>query len=211
MSSTEPTYDWSEILKDLSRSLEARLERDTITTEDTVRYYFFLRLVDAGIQPDAMILERPHPHSRLQQKQIDLSVAWRGGTWDFEVKYHRPIPSGRNRPSTQLRGQVVSDFYKLALSDGKQRYMLYLADPRMAAHWEQHMEMLATSSKTSPARLSWEWFSEQPKTLQETVKMGLGFLPEDFSLRVWIRASCTRSLLQAWLFQIDAESIRASR
>jgi len=207
MSTLEPTYDWSDILKDLTRSLEERLERDIITTEDTVRYYFFLRLLEAGIQHDAMILERPHPHARLQQKRIDLSVTWPGGMWDLEVKYHRPIPSGRNRPRTQLRGQVVSDIYKLALSDGTHRYMLYLADPRMAAHWERHMEMLTPSSRTQPARLSWEWFSEQPKTLQETVKAGVGFSPESLVVRVWIVASCTRSLLRSWLFEIETEAI----
>jgi len=79
-----------------------------------------------------MILGRSYP--ALERKVIDLSVATPEGLCDFEVKYHRPIPSERNRPFTRLRGQVVSDLYRLALSDGEQRYLLYLADWEMAAH-----------------------------------------------------------------------------
>lgn len=126
-----------------------------------------------------MILERSHPHHQLSQKEIDLSVTHPDGMLDFEIKYHRPVPSGRNRPFTQLRGQVVSDLYKLAVSDGLHRYLLYVADPQMAAHWERQMEALVRADRMSPMRLAREWLTQQAKTLKKTVRGGLGFFPEE--------------------------------
>jgi hypothetical protein len=194
------TVVWPRLLEDFGREVERRLAREIATTEDTIRYYFYLRLMAAGIQPEAMILERPHPDSRLRKKEIDLSVVSPEGVWDFEVKYHRPIPSGRNRPFTQMRGQVVSDLFKLALSDGQQRYLLYLADPEITAHWERQMETLMQANRVSPMLLTREWLAGQPKTLKSTVRGGIGFLPEDVVPSVWVQASWSGSHLMIWLF-----------
>jgi len=187
----------------MGQQLEHRLTQEIPTTEDTVRYYFFLELLQTGIQLESMILERPHPHPRFKQKEIDLSVIRPEGMWNFEVKYHRPIPSGRNRPFTQLRGQVVSDLYKLALSDGQQRYLLYVADPEMAAHWERQMEMLMQATRTSPVHLSSEWLAKQPKTLKSKVRSGLGFPPENIEPVVWVGSVWLGTYLKIWLFEIE--------
>jgi hypothetical protein len=194
----EHELKWLGVLTDIGQGIEQRLARGIPTTEDTVRYYFFLRLMRNGIQPESMILERPHPNPRFKQKEVDLSVICPGGMWDFEVKYHRPIPSGRNRPFTQLRGQLISDLYKLALSDGLRRYLLYVADQEMAAHCERHMEMLMQATRTSPVRLTCEWLAKQPETLKSMVRQGLGFLPEDTEPAVWIEASWAGDHLTLW-------------
>ncbi|MFC2031433.1 hypothetical protein ACFLWA_12000, partial [Chloroflexota bacterium] len=194
--------NWPEILAELVQSLDRRLGRNVLTTEDTVRYYFFLRLVEAGIKPGTMILERPHP--RLERKQIDLTVVHPGGSWDFELKYHRPIPSGRNRPSTQLRGQIVSDLYKLALGDGKRKYLLYVADPKMAANWQRHARAMVSSSRPSTIQIDWNWLSQQPKTLQASVNAGIGFLPENVTCSVKTEASCDGRHLKGWLYEVSA-------
>jgi hypothetical protein len=91
-------FDWPQLLDELAESIDQRLAQGIITTEDTIRYYFLLRLGEHGIQPESTVLERPH--ARLPGKEIDLSVFFAQEKWDFEVKYHRPIPSGRNRPLT---------------------------------------------------------------------------------------------------------------
>jgi hypothetical protein len=195
-------FMWSSLLRELGEGLDNRIMREIPTTEDTVRYYFFLRLMEAGIQSESMILERPHPNPQLTQKEIDLSVIHPEGMWDFEVKYHRPIPSGHNRPFTQLRGQVVSDLYKLALSDGKQRYLLYITDPEMAAHWERQMGMLIQATRAQPVRLTNEWLVGQPRTLRNAVKSGLGFLPENVEPIIWVEASWKESNLIIWLLGV---------
>lgn len=191
-----------QILKDFGQAVERRLAQEIQTTEDAVRYYFFLRLLKEGIHPEKMIFERSHPHHQLSQKEIDLSVIHPDGMLDFEIKYHRPIPSGRNRPFTQLRGQVVSDLYKLALSDGQQRYLLYVADPQMVAHWERQMKALVRADRMSPMRLTREWLTQQAKTLKETVRGGLGFFPEDITPSVWVESSWAGALSKYWLFRV---------
>jgi len=199
---SELAVAWPQLLQRFGQEMERRLAQEMPTAEDTVRCAFYLELIAVGIRAEAMILERPHPHPQLQQKEIDLSVIRPGGMWDFEVKYHRPIHSGRNRPLTQLRGQVVSDFYKLALSDGQQRYLLYVADLEMAAHWERQMEMLMQATRTSPARLTSEWLAKQPKTLKSTVRSGLGFLPEQVEPNAWVEATWSGSKVTVQLFGI---------
>lgn len=107
---------WSWILNSYGPKIDHRLAAGVVTTEDKIRYYFFLELLAVGLQPEQMVLERPHPHPPLHGKEIDLSVLL-SPTWDFEVTYHRPNPGGRNLPLAQLPGEIMADLYKLALSD----------------------------------------------------------------------------------------------
>ena len=194
--------DWSSILRDLVEGVEWRLRREIPTTEDTVRYYFYLRLIKSGIKPGSMILERPHPHRQMEHKQIDLSVVQPDGIWDFEIKYHRPIPSGHNRPRTQLRGQIVSDLYRLALSDGRQRHFVYVADPEMAAHWKRQEKQLVSARRSRPMILTLRWLSEQPPTLRRAVKKGIGFLPNHIQPSVWVEASYSGKEIESWLMGV---------
>jgi len=192
--------DWPHILTTLVQNIEQRLAQDIQTTEDTVRYYFFLHLITSGIEPQHMILERSHPE--IEQKQIDLSVIRPEGVWDFEVKYHRPIPSGRNRPRTQLRGQVFSDLYKLALSDNQRGYMLYLADPMMATHWKRYVAEFSTYSGDTQISLTPEWLRMQPVTLRRVIRNGLGSTPQDVVVDAQAVAAEETHDLSAWLYRV---------
>ena len=199
--------DWPQILRNLVSSITYRLSHDIHTTEDTVRYYFFLQLVDSGVSPDQMILERPHPHPAMQQKEIDLSVIQPDGIWDFEIKYHRPIPSGRNRPRTQLRGQLVSDFYKLAMSDSTHSYVLYIADPKMAAHWETAMPELRSQGQNPPPSLTSGWLAAQPITLRNEINRNIGTIPEGLVVQVATTAVHKTHEISAWLYEVTAVSL----
>jgi len=192
--------DWPHILSTLVQNIEQRLSQDIQTTKDTVRYYFFLHLIASGIEPEQMILERSHPE--MQQKQIDLSVIRPEGIWDFELKYHRPIPSGHNRPRTQLRGQVFSDLYKLALSDNQRGYMLYLADPLMAAHWKRYVAEFSTYSGDTQISLTPEWLRMQPVTLRRVIQSGLGSTPQDVVVEAQAVATEETQDLSAWLYRV---------
>ena len=107
--------DWQHILADLVEGLADCIDHGIQTTEDTVRYYFLLQLIRSGITPEQMILERLHPNPALDGKEIVFSVVQPDGVWDFEVKYHRPIPSGRNRLRTQPRGHITSNMRPLTM------------------------------------------------------------------------------------------------
>ncbi len=52
----------------------------------------------------------------------------------MEVKYHRPIPSGRNRPLTAQFGEVLNDMRKLAVADATSRIMVLVTDEAGLTH-----------------------------------------------------------------------------
>jgi hypothetical protein len=79
------SLDWSGIVMAFGEKIKRRLNATVPTSEDMIRYYFFLELLAAGIQPAAIALERPHPHRSLKDKEIDLSIYTDGGIWDFEM------------------------------------------------------------------------------------------------------------------------------
>ncbi len=61
------------------------------------------------LPPGSIVFERPSGQGR----RTDLWVGPEPGI-SIEVKYNRPIPSGKNRPFTQLYGSLLADFNKLA-------------------------------------------------------------------------------------------------
>lgn len=52
----------------------------------------------------------------------------------IEVKYERPIPSGRNRPLTQQFGHLLSDFNKIRQIEASTRVVLLIADRAGASY-----------------------------------------------------------------------------
>ncbi len=201
--------DWSAILKNLANSIEQRLNRSIQTTEDTVRYYFFLELLGAGISPEQMVLERSHPHPALRGKEIDLTIIRPDGFWDFELKYHRPIPSGHTRPLTQLRGQLISDLFKLAMSDSQRGYLLYLADPQMAAHWENAMPP-STRGANVPILLTPNWLQAQSSTIRTVIQKNIATVPNDLVVCAQVRA-CRVRKISAWLYESPGNLARVTR
>lgn len=112
------------------------------------------------------------------------------------------IPSGRNRHHTQLRGQVFSDLYKLALSDNQRGNMLYLADPLMAAHWKRYVAEFSTYSDDTEISLTPEWLRVQPVTLRRVIRSGLGSTPQDVVVEAQAVAAGETQDLSAWLYRV---------
>jgi hypothetical protein len=80
--------------------------------------------------PGDIIFERPSGPGN-----VDLWFC----PWDIavEVKYHRPVPSQRNRPFTQHFGQLLADLSKLAQTEARMRLALLVADAP-AVHYLEH-------------------------------------------------------------------------
>ena len=193
---------WPEVLNSFGARIDHRLSAGVVTTEDTIRYYFFLELLAAGLQPEQMVLERPHPHPLLRGKEIDLSVII-PPSWDLEVKYHRPNPGGRNLPLAQLRGAIMADLYKLALSDAQRRHLLYIAESAVAPHMLRNLDWLLDAGPASPLRVADELLAAQNATLRGTVTARLGFEPHGARFEAWTVTAWTGKMAAAWLFQVQ--------
>lgn len=75
-----------------------------------------------------VVFEAPDHGNRIDlvfRSPLDLAV---------EVKYHRPIPSGRNRPFTQHYGQLLADFNKIAQLTSERRLVVLVTDEAAARH-----------------------------------------------------------------------------
>lgn len=195
------SLDWPRLLTRLGEQLDGRLSRHIPTTEDTVRYLFFLELFDAGVTRDEVVLERPHPDARLKRKEIDLSLLGMRSV-DLEVKYHRPIPSGQNSPLTQLRGQLIGDWYKLALSNARERYSLYAAALQIAEHMQKHLFEALEATADRPFAPEDNWLERSERTEQDTIKGAVGFLPRGVPLRVHCVAAWQGRLVSVWLLMV---------
>ncbi len=67
----------------------------------------------------------------------------------IEVKFHRPIPSGYNRPMTQQYGELLGDCNKLASADAAERLLVLVTDRAGATH-VANKGLLPTSTVGGP-------------------------------------------------------------
>jgi hypothetical protein len=73
------------------------------------------------LPPGSIVFERP-----AGARRIDLWVA--PADLLIEVKYQRPIPSGRNLPVTQLFGGLLADFNKVRAVKATARLVVFVTD-----------------------------------------------------------------------------------
>lgn len=73
------------------------------------------------LEPGAVVFEWPQGTKRIDLWMPPLDLA-------IEVKFRRPIPSGRNLPATQLFGQLLADFNKVALAPARKRMVVFVTD-----------------------------------------------------------------------------------
>ena len=130
----------------LAELLERRLKRGVFTTEDAVRYTFFIALVQAlSLQPEDIVLE--HDHGAIARAKIDTWIpSFEGHAYGIEFKYDRPIPSGKNAPLTQKAGQIIKDMFRLAKIDTTlkaETVFVYLATREMAGYFSNPNNGLA--------------------------------------------------------------------
>lgn len=116
--------------------LQLRFERDTFTTEDSVRYTLFAALLEeGGLQPHDVILEQRHPSIAGAEIDTWAPTFGRSGL-AAEFKYDRALPGGKNTPRTQKAGQVFHDLYRLGLITPEMlRVLIYLADSEMVGYF----------------------------------------------------------------------------
>lgn len=130
------------VFKKFSTLLNERLCRNADnTTEDAVRYTFFIALLrQTDITHHEIILEYPHP--KIKNAKIDTYIERKGLVIEF--KYHRKIPSRRNAPRTARAGDLFNDIYRLTqfpidLNNSKfTRWFVYLTDSEMADYFKRN-------------------------------------------------------------------------
>jgi hypothetical protein len=126
--------------------LERRFKLGVYTSEDAVRYTFFVALIQAlDLRPEDIVLE--HDHGSIARAKIDAWVPSFGGrSYAIEFKYDRPIPSGRNAPLTQKAGHIIKDMFRLAKIDtavGAEAVFVYLTTREMAGYFSNPNNGLA--------------------------------------------------------------------
>ena len=116
-----------------------RIESKKHLTEDSVRYSFFLALLQTtGIQQHEIVLELPHP--RFPGKEIDTYVAATDGRKElfFEFKFHRKTSSVSATP--QKAGSLFKDISRLAplVTDERQCLIVYFTCGEMAKYFTKN-------------------------------------------------------------------------
>lgn len=138
----------NEVLRVFSALIDERIVSGVFTTEDSVRYTFFLALLEAKFcKHTDIILEMPHP--TIPKAEVDLFIQGRDNrpATAFEFKYDRPIPSEKNAPRTQKAGAVFKDLFRLARvpkETATQRFFIYLTTQEMAEYFRNPVNNLVS-------------------------------------------------------------------
>lgn len=136
------------VLQVFSSLIDERLSSGVFTTEDSVRYTFFLALLEAKFcKHTDIVLEMPHP--TIPKAEVDLYICAGGNrpATAFEFKFDRPIPSEKNAPRTQKAGAVFKDLFRLARvpkETATQRFFIYLTAHEMAAYFRNPVNNLVS-------------------------------------------------------------------
>ena len=92
------------------------------TSEHAVHFCLALGFQAAyDLAPGAVVFERPTGSGRLDLWFVPFDLV-------VEVKFRRPIPSGRGLPVTQVFGGLLADFNKVAQFAASSRMVLYVSD-----------------------------------------------------------------------------------
>jgi hypothetical protein len=150
---------WGEVAGEL-RALRA-CGVGHLLTEDVVRFVAARALVNAGAEPASLRLEQPHP--TLRGSRIDLVV---GNDFVVEFKYPRE-PKEQNAAWTMALGEVLKDFYRLAVLPGDAHRLFVLVESnrlrdyiarsadRYGMHLDvDHVELHPDAARTLPATAS---------------------------------------------------------
>lgn len=119
--------------------LNKRIESEQHLTEDSVRYAFFLAVMQTTpIQQHEIILELPHP--LFPGKEIDTYIAAADERLEMfcEFKFHRASKS--TSPKPQKAGSLFKDIGRLAslISNGRHCLVIYFTCAEMATYYEKH-------------------------------------------------------------------------
>lgn len=136
------------VFDDFVKLLEERLMNEAFTTEDSVRYTFFLVLIESGYcKHTDIVLEMPHPAIPKAEVDLFIQAGDNRPATAFEIKYDRPIPSEKNAPRTQKAGAVFKDLFRLARvpkETATQRFFIYLTAQEMAVYFRNPVNNLVS-------------------------------------------------------------------
>ncbi len=163
-----------EIFEEFGKLLDERFEREVVTTEDSVRYTFFAALLRAGVAPDQVVLEYPHP--KIDRAKIDTWLpSYKEGSIAFEFKYDRDPPGGKNQPKTQKAGHVFKDLQRqvlVAKEIGIRSYFVYVTSKEMAVYFRNpnngHTELWGLE-KGKSLFIDEQYLSNKPKTFLNSI------------------------------------------
>ena len=142
-----------------------------------MRYTLFASMLHNNVDPDAVILEFPHPE--VTRAQIDTWMPdFNGNAVAIEFKYDREPPGGKNQPKTQKAGSAFQDLRRLQLVSRKTDavcYFVYVTTKEMDVYFKNpangHEELYKLFLGTS-VEIKKGYFSDKPQTfmnnLQET-------------------------------------------
>ena len=160
------------IFTDFARLLETRVSREVPTTEDSVRYTLFAAMLRNNVEPQAVILEFPHPV--IPRAEVDTWMSdFQGKDVAIEFKYDRDPPGGKNQPKTQKAGAVFGDLRRLQLL-GKRAvcYFIYVTTKEMDVYFGNpsngHEELYKLLPGNS-IEIRESYFSDKPKTFMTAV------------------------------------------
>ena len=108
-------------------------------------------------QPEAIVFEH-----LVGARRTDIWVA----PFDLaiEVKYQRPIPSGKNRPHTQHFGSLLADFNKLAATPTRHRLVVLVDDGRGVSYLQRSGRGLLPLQVGQASELGWESVAQLART-----------------------------------------------
>lgn len=165
-----------EVYKSFSAELHTRIEKGVFTTEDSVRYTFFLSLMKhTSLAPYDIVLE--FPHNARESAKIDTYIQqYEGFEVVIEFKYNRAIPSGKNSPTPQKAGELFNDMNRLLdfkTSFPAIRLFVYLADNKMVSYMRNRRNKLADFLDLKTGKkieIEQSFFTEKSKTFQKAAR-----------------------------------------
>lgn len=136
------------VFANFAQLLDERLRDQVFTTEDSVRYTFFLALIESGYcKHTDIILEMPHPSIPKAEVDLFIQAGYDRPATAFEFKYDRSIPSKKNAPRTRKAGAVFKDLFRLARVSNQtaiQRFFIYLTTQEMAVYFRNPVNNLVS-------------------------------------------------------------------
>jgi hypothetical protein len=128
-----------DVFSEFSSLIHTRLSTSIHTTEDSIRYTFFVALLNhTNLKPHDIVLEYPHP--TISGESDTFIPSLNGQPVVIEFKYDRDIPSGSSVPKTQNAGELFADIYRLskftALPE-PERFLVYCTDQIMAQYFRK--------------------------------------------------------------------------
>ncbi|HVB64691.1 MAG TPA: hypothetical protein VNE17_08155 [Nitrolancea sp.] len=151
-----------------------------------------------AFSPGSIIFEHPFAGGRydLFVTPLDLLV---------EVKYRRPIPSGKPLPATQLFGMLLADFNRLAHADVKRRLVILVTDTMGMNYLLRTGRGILPLSLNSQSAISQREVTALPKTASVRSQAGTAWLPIITEL-IWKHDRAPWHLM-AWSITPDRESM----